>query len=129
MSKDRIRRTGLSVEPTSPSIEQGARASAMLADYYGASGQFGQVYERPDQTEPLSESEVAGRMETLAIGITEGKVRSHRDIALVVQEIGSAIGPFGPTSPEVGDAAYRLAKAVYAHQRSFTPEPPRNTGN
>lgn len=128
MSKDRIRRTEQPQELITPTIEQGIRASIMLAEYYGATGQFGQVFEKPEQVEPLSEEDVVGRMETLATGIAEGSVKSHREIALVIQEFGPSFGPFGPTSVEVGDAAYRLAKAVYVHQGKFTPEAQKESG-
>ncbi len=126
MSKERVRRTGLAQEPVVPTFEQGYRASMMLADYYGETGQFGSVLEDPDAIDPLMDGEIARQMTELATGIVNGTVKSHREIAVAIQGFGPVIGPFGPTSPEVGDAAYRLAQAVYAHQGSLAVEPAGN---
>lgn len=102
-----------------PTFEQGHRASAMLFDYYGEAGSFGSLVEQ-DDTEPLTDAQVAERLTTLASGITEGTVRSHLEVARTIQGLGPVIGPFSPASAEIGDAAYRVATAVYQHQSGFT---------
>lgn len=103
-----------------PTFEQGHRASAMLADYYGEAGSFGAVLEQDDTVEPLTDTQAAERLSALASGIAAGKVRSHLEVARTIQGLGPVIGPFGPASAEIGDAAYRVAIAVYRHQSDFT---------
>ena len=94
------------VFPT-PSFDQAVIASQNLWLVYGLV-----EIDCEESEKNLDNQEAARRMEGMAVGIMNGTITSHLDIARGIKNLGFRIGPLGGIAMEIDLASFKLTQAI-----------------